>query len=244
MIQVYRGGVYDLLSDNPDAHLRVRAFKQERSATEKGGHMCELHPREKSVRCIYDKDFAEVLERGLARRVVRGTNMNDTSSRSHCIITILVKRTVLWEGPGETEVGDLREHTARLIMVDLAGNERDSARTKKHENSGNPKSERSGTGDDEDVLRAEGIDVNKSLTALSSVLRLRSEGKSAVGTFRESALTRLLQKSLTSAKIFFIACVSPLQSLRHSSEHTLEYAGLVKKIKTDAGPLPPPPEAQ
>ena len=144
--------------------------------------------------------------------------MNATSSRSHCIVTLHIKREVRLEKAGGGG-GGARGHLARLVLVDLAGNERDSARH--------------GV-DDEVLLRAEGVDVNGSLTALSSVLRMRSRGEPVGGASRVSALTRLLREPLTSAKIFFVACVSPLKKAAITSAQTLGYAMLVKKIKTNA----------
>lgn len=144
--------------------------------------------------------------------------MNATSSRSHCIITLFVKRELRLKSH-TTEGQEASKYMSRLVLVDLAGNERDSARQ---------------GADDEAQLRAEGIDVNKSLTALSSVLRMRSRGEPVGGASRSSALTRLLKEPLTSAKIFFIACVSPTKAAAHTSAQTLGYAALVKKIKTNA----------
>ena len=72
-------------------------------------------------------EFKEVLEKGIGRRTVRSTKMNAASSRSHCIVTLLVKRKVRLERASNGGEG-VREHLARLVLVDLAGNERDTAR--------------------------------------------------------------------------------------------------------------------
>jgi len=218
ILQVYLGGVYDLLGDDCEAELRVRSHVKAKTLKEAGGEVCELFPREKILPCRDAKEFEKVLEKGIGKRAVRGTKMNATSSRSHCIVTLLVKREVMLERAG-CGVGGGREHMARLVLVDLAGNERDSARQ---------------GADDQELLQAEGVDVNASLTALSSILRMRSKGKPVGGASRVSALTRLLREPLTSAKIFFVACVSPLRSAAITSAQTLGYATLVKKIKTDA----------
>jgi hypothetical protein len=134
-----------------------------------------------------------------------------------------------------------RNHFSKVILVDLAGNERDSARN--------------GT-ENEALLRAEGIDVNASLAALSACLRHRAKGSSknrasdsdvpannsdvkassssGAGLFRVSALTRLLKEPLTTAKIVFLACCSPVASSAIITGQTLTYAAMVKRIKTSA----------
>ncbi len=162
---------------------------------------------------------------------------------------------------------------SKLILVDLAGNERDSARDGLS---------------NEANLREEGKAVNVSLCALGACLRERantslreikrqqlqhdrdaearlqcadscniespgSEHKgtsrkdniqasnntptrfeAGVGIYRTSALTRLLKEHLSSAKIFFLACCSPAASSVATTGQTLQYAKLVKVIKTNA----------
>ena len=219
ILQVYLGRVYDLLGDDCETELRMRSHVKVRTLKDAGGETCDLFPRETILPCRDAREFTKVLEKGIGKRAVRGTKMNATSSRSHCIVTLLVRREVRLERAGSSE-GGVREYFARLVFVDLAGNERDSARDGVEDGA---------------LLQAEGIDVNKSLTTLSSLLRMRSEGKVQVGgVSRISALTRLLREPLTCSKIFFVACVSPLKSAAITSAQTLAYAALVKKIKTNA----------
>lgn len=63
---------------------------------------------------INEKDIQEVLEEGLVNRAVASTQMNAESSRSHCIIYIMVEK--------ELEDGSLSY--GKLCIVDLAGSER------------------------------------------------------------------------------------------------------------------------
>ncbi len=64
--------------------------------------------------------------------------------------------------------------------------------------------------------------------------RLRGRFQPGAGIYRTSALTRLLKEPLSTAKIFFLACCSPAASSVATTCQTLEYACMVKKIKTSA----------
>jgi hypothetical protein len=54
------------------------------------------------------------------------------------------------------------------------------------------------------------------------------------GMYCRSTLTRLLKESLTSAKIFFLACCSPAACCAPQTGQTLKYAAIVKRITTSA----------
>jgi hypothetical protein len=201
-IEIYLNRVYDLLSNNNQA-MRMRTHTIDKTLMQLDQEICELHPREKYEPCCKLKDFEEVLQRVEAVRAQGSTNMNSRSSRSHLILTLAVRRTV--------EITGVSQHRSKLILVDLAGNERDSARQGKH---------------DETSLAMQGIHVNTSLLAL---------GKSTgTGLYRTSSLTRLLKGYLLHAKIFFIACCSPAVSCTAVTSQTLTYAAMVKLIKTNA----------
>jgi len=101
--------------------------------------------------------------------------MNETSSRSHSIFTIVIDMTRLRE--------DGKEHVTRgkLNLVDLAGSERASK-----------------TGATGSRMK-EGIKINLSLTALGNVISALVENANAGGgkqrhvPYRDSKLTRLLK---------------------------------------------------
>lgn len=59
----------------------------------------------------------QIFEEGLAHRMVRKTKMNDASSRSHLIFSIVIDATNL-----STKVRTV----GKLSFVDLAGSERNS----------------------------------------------------------------------------------------------------------------------
>jgi hypothetical protein len=268
-VQVYLNQVYDLLSgDNKVLH--VRSHTRQKTHTYIGGDACELQPKETYEECKSVEAFDALLQRVVSQRVQGSTHMNTRSSRSHLILTLAVKRTVqiraanvnseVCMDASDQAARKGRHHMSKLILVDLAGNERDSAREGAVQ---------------EAVLRAEGIDVNASLSALSACLRervrnsplerrredressgnqrgskahdagsaqsqqpkeatLNDRGKPGAGLYRHSTLTRLLREPLSCAKIFFLACCSPVASSAVMTGQTLTYAAMVKRIKTSA----------
>jgi hypothetical protein len=254
-LQVYRKKVYDLLSEDVTRVLPI-IFTQtvKETLTEHGREECDVHhahahasfipptedqpsrPEQVRIPCKDVAEFQTVLQCIVAVRKQGSTQKNNTSSRSHLIITLAVRRNVNIRAE---EVRSLVTYISTLSLVDLAGNERDSDR----KDSAN-----------EAVLRSEGIDVALSLSALSACLRQRARNSSVhqsstlldlhnaptqenqcyAGPYRTSTLTRLLRESLTSAKIFFLACCSPAAADTATTGQTLVYAANVKRIKTNA----------
>ena len=115
-------------------------------------------------------------------RLTRGTRMNDTSSRSHCVA--LLKLTVL-------EGDQVRE--SRLQFFDLMGSERFIGQNAAHDTSQSSKSSASGW---------EGIFSNLSLMCLYSCIELAAKERKKKGTPKPSKsmigmlLTKLLAGSL------------------------------------------------
>lgn len=102
---------------------------------------------------------------------------------------------------------------SRFTFLDLAGSER----LKKTGASG---------------MRAkEGIEINKGLLALGSVINALSESKAHV-PYRQSKLTRLLQDALGgNSNTFFLACVSPADTNASETLSTLKYANRARTIE-------------
>jgi hypothetical protein len=147
--------------------------------------------------------------------------MNDTSSRSHSVFTIMLKQI-----HHDMDTDETTERTARIRLVDLAGSERAKA------------TEATGT-----RLR-EGSNINKSLTTLGRVIAALADPKhhksaragkrtKDVVPYRDSILTWLLKDSLGgNSKTAMIACVSPADYDETLS--TLRYADQAKRIRTRA----------
>jgi centromeric protein E len=73
-VEIYNENIRDLLSDNPDVTVSIREDPRK-------GVYCEAI---ESVITNFDS-ILKLLKKGIARRVVEATAMNDTSSRSHTI---------------------------------------------------------------------------------------------------------------------------------------------------------------
>lgn len=159
--------------------------------------------------------------------------MNDTSSRSHAVFTIILKQI-----HHDYRCDETTERVARIRLVDLAGSERAKA------------TEATGT-----RLR-EGSNINKSLTTLGRVIAALADPKHArsqpssprkaagggssgsgraadVVPYRDSILTWLLKDSLGgNSKTAMIACIAPADYDETLS--TLRYADQAKRIRTQA----------
>ncbi|KAJ7248978.1 P-loop containing nucleoside triphosphate hydrolase protein [Mycena rebaudengoi] len=165
-----------------------------------------VHPALKSTRVESAKDLEDIVVRCLGHRRTAQTSRNAKSSRSHAILTILLKNKTPGGADGE------------IILVDLAGSER-HADSKKHSA----------------ARLQETRDNNKSLLALKDCVRARTSGAALV-PFRTSKLTLLLKpifdrKTSRPTRTVVIAHVSPhIQDAEHSA-NTLGYASPFKAIR-------------
>ncbi|KAH8599733.1 kinesin motor domain-containing protein [Bisporella sp. PMI_857] len=167
------------------------------------------------------KSITEILrymKTGDNNRTTASTKMNDTSSRSHSVFTIMLKQI-----HHDMETDETTERVARIRLVDLAGSERAKA------------TEATGT-----RLR-EGSNINKSLTTLGRVIAALADPKQNrpgkrnkdVVPYRDSILTWLLKDSLGgNSKTAMIACIAPADYDETLS--TLRYADQAKRIRTRA----------
>ena len=158
---------------------------------------------------------------GDSSRTTAATKMNDSSSRSHAVFTIMLKQI-----HHDYRTDETTERLARIRLVDLAGSER----AKSTEATGQR-------------LR-EGGNINKSLTTLGRVIaaladpkhaRTHSSGRKTrdVVPYRDSILTWLLKDSLGgNSKTAMIACIAPADYDETLS--TLRYADQAKRIRTQA----------
>ncbi|XP_061096949.1 kinesin-like protein KIF14 [Conger conger] len=159
-------------------------------------------------------DIQGWLQLGNKQRATAATGMNDKSSRSHSVFTLVMTQT-------KTEFVEEEEHdhtiTSRINLVDLAGSERcSSAQTS------------------EDRLR-EGASINKSLLTLGKVISALSEQcqsrKKVFTPYRESVLTWLLKESLGgNSKTAMIATLSPAACSVEETLSTLRYARQARLI--------------
>ena len=172
-------------------------------STEKGFYVKGL--KKFNVKTI--KELKEKLECGKSTRKVRATAMNDYSSRSHSIFTIIIESSVTDEN------GNQSFKIGKLNMVDLAGSEKQKQ-----------------TQTTDEGLK-EGININLSLSNLVNVINLLVKGSSHI-PYRNSKLTKLLADSLGgNSKTLMIANIGPSDSNYSETLQTLKYANRAKQIK-------------
>lgn len=163
------------------------------------------------------QDALRCLQQGALARTTASTNMNEQSSRSHAVFTILVRRQrVMSAEESGAPDGDLETLTSKFHFVDLAGSER---------------LKRTGaTGE----RAREGISINCGLLALGNVISALGDKSKKVShiPYRDSKLTRLLQDSLGgNSQTVMIACVSPSDRDFMETLNTLKYANRARNIK-------------
>ncbi|XBW34715.1 hypothetical protein QEN19_000282 [Hanseniaspora menglaensis] len=170
----------------------------------------------------------KLLQRGLKKRKVAATKMNDVSSRSHSIFSItLYKRVNNSDSskPGSSGSDNSMNSSelfrvSKMNLVDLAGSENIS-----RSGAINQRAKEAGS-------------INQSLLTLGRVINALSDSKRANKSvsshipFRESKLTRLLQDSLGgNTKTALIATISPAKVHLEETVSTLDYASKAKNIK-------------
>nr|XP_012614277.1 kinesin-like protein KIF19 [Microcebus murinus] len=158
------------------------------------------------------QEIMQLLTKGNRQRTQEPTATNKTSSRSHAVLQVTVRR--------RSRGADLVEevHVGRLFLVDLAGSERAS----QTQNRGK--------------RMKEGAHINRSLLALGNCITALSEkgsGRAQYVNFRDSKLTRLLKDALGgNSRTVMIAHISPASTCFEESRTTLLYAYRAKNIKT------------
>ncbi|KAH9963374.1 kinesin-like protein [Lactifluus volemus] len=209
-IEIYNEKVRDLLNPKNTGNLRVREHPI------LGPYVEDLS---KLAVNSYD-EMMTLMDEGNKARTVAATNMNETSSRSHAVFTLIL---TMMRHDVDTNLDT--EKVSRISLVDLAGSERANS-----------------TGATGQRLK-EGANINKSLTTLgkviSSLAAASGDGKKGKKKgedfvpYRDSVLTWLLKDSLGgNSKTAMIAAISPADYEETLS--TLRYADQAKKIKNKA----------
>ena len=150
------------------------------------------------------QDLYDLLQIGFRNRMVAATKMNKASSRSHALLTLVIKQTMI----------DGTFKTSKLNFSDLAGSE-------KFKKSG-------ATGD---VLE-QAIATNSSLSALGNVIHALTDSKIKHVPYRNSKLTHLLKDSLggNSKTTLIVTCSSDAYNV-YETITSLQFAARAKKIK-------------
>ncbi|CAH3041179.1 unnamed protein product [Porites lobata] len=204
-LEIYCERVRDLLSPSAENNLRVREHPM-------------LGPYVEDLTKLAVTSFADIndlIDEGNKARTVAATNMNETSSRSHAIFSIVFTQR---RHDSLSELSSAK--VSKLSLVDLAGSERADA-----------------TGAKGDRLK-EGANINKSLTTLGKVISALAEQsshkkrrRSDFIPYRDSVLTWLLKENLGgNSKTAMIAAISPADINFEETLSTLRYADRAKQI--------------
>ena len=200
-LEVYNENIRDLLSD-------VEEYLDLREDPIKGPIVAGIT----EVETKNSKEIMSLLQQGNSRRSQAATAANETSSRSHAVLQVIVEN--IDKAPGV--VANIK--VGKLSLVDLAGSER-AANTK---NVG--------------ARLVEGANINRSLLALGNCINALGEkgNKGNFVPYRDSKLTRLLKDSLGgNCRTVMIANISSADSSFEETLNTLKYANRAKNIKTN-----------
>ncbi|KAI5062062.1 hypothetical protein GOP47_0022601 [Adiantum capillus-veneris] len=199
VVEVYNEQIRDLLAQPlpPGQCAKKLEIKQ---VAEGVHHVPGL--TEATVHCM--EEVWDVLQTGSSARAVGSTNANEHSSRSHCMLCVMVKGENLLTG----------EYTrSKLWLVDLAGSER-VAKT-----------------DVQGERLKETQSINKSLSALGDVIHALATKSSHV-PYRNSKLTHLLQDSLGGeSKTLMFVQISPSELDAGETLCSLNFASRVRGVE-------------
>ncbi|KAJ2953165.1 hypothetical protein O0L34_g738 [Tuta absoluta] len=198
-MELYQEQCYDLLSGKERGHSIIEI----REDINKG----VILPGITEVPVASTMETMMILERGSMGRVTGSTAMNQASSRSHAVFTIVIAK--------ESRTDKNIATTSKFHLVDLAGSER----IKKTKASG-------------ERLK-EGVKINQGLLALGNVISALGDGTNrSFISYRDSKLTRLLQDSLGGNSLtLMVACVSPADYNLDETVSTLRYADRARRIR-------------
>ncbi|XP_024639990.1 kinesin-like protein KIN-14R isoform X2 [Medicago truncatula] len=197
VLEVYNEQIRDLLATGP-ASKRLE-IKQNYE-----GHHHVPGVVEAKVDNI--SDVWTVLQAGSNARAVGSNNVNEHSSRSHCMLCIMVKTKNLMNGECTK---------SKLWLVDLSGSER-LAKT-----------------DVQGERLKEAQNINRSLSALGDVISALA-AKSSHIPYRNSKLTHLLQDSLGGdSKTLMFVQISPSDQDVGETLSSLNFATRVRGVELD-----------
>ena len=230
--EIYGGKLFDLLNERSV----VKCLEDAR------GNVCTPGLTETVVSDV--PSLLEQVATAHARRSIGSTGANETSSRSHLVMHLVLKNNtkstdegILAKGVGQGRRSSFRDLSkgmegaeeysrvhGKLTFIDLAGSERGADTTNNSKQT-----------------RLEGAEINTSLLALKEVIRALANRamikrglwapKQAHTPFRGSKLTQVLKDSLVGdmARTCMVACVSPAHSNCEHTLNTLRYADRVKE---------------
>ncbi|KAI8089224.1 P-loop containing nucleoside triphosphate hydrolase protein [Halteromyces radiatus] len=191
LYEIYQGQLYDLLNN------RKKLFAREDGKQNVIISGLKEYPIDNVDKLI------QVFDYGNQVRSTGSTGANDSSSRSHAVLQVLLK-------PKKNK----KKIHGKLSFIDLAGSERGADR-----------------GEADTKTRMEGAEINKSLLALKECIRALDQDKRHT-PFRQSKLTQVLKDSFVgNSRTCMIATISPSGGNSEHTLNTLRYADRVKELK-------------
>ncbi|KAH9712654.1 kinesin-like protein KIN-14R [Citrus sinensis] len=195
VLEVYNEQIRDLLATSPTSK------KLEIKQSSEGSHHVPgiVEANVNSIREAWN-----VLQTGSSARAVGSNNVNEHSSRSHCMLCIMVRAKNLISGECTK---------SKLWLVDLAGSER-LTRT-----------------DVQGDRLKEAQNINRSLSALGDVIYSLATKSSHI-PYRNSKLTHLLQDSLGGdSKTLMFVQISPSEQDLSETLSSLNFATQVRGVE-------------
>ncbi|KAM0854429.1 hypothetical protein ACQ4PT_050448 [Festuca glaucescens] len=195
VLEVYNEQIRDLLATSPSSK------KLEIKQASEGSHHVPgiVEAKVENISEVWD-----VLQTGSNSRAVGSNNVNEHSSRSHCMLCIMVRAKNLINGDCTR---------SKLWLVDLAGSER-LAKT-----------------DAQGDRLKEAQNINRSLSALGDVISALASRSSHI-PYRNSKLTHLLQDSLGGdSKALMFVQISPSDNDVSETLSSLNFASRVRGIE-------------
>ncbi|CAG9573139.1 putative kinesin heavy chain [Leishmania major strain Friedlin] len=216
-VEVYMEQIRDLLAPNPSAAMssssagvaptlpigpRKLQLREDVSTNSFYVDGC-CNPHVSSAR-----DVLHLVKSGLKQRVTSATAMNETSSRSHCLLNLTVKSVD--RAQGVSTVG-------KLYLVDLAGSEKVG------------KTNATGLRLEEAKL------INKSLSTLGMVIMSLTDHNATHTPYRDSVLTKILKDSLGgNSHTALVICCNPSPCHAQETLSTLRFGARAKAIENKA----------
>ncbi|XP_037427517.1 kinesin-like protein KIN-14E [Triticum dicoccoides] len=194
VLEVYNEQIRDLLATSPSCQ------KLEIKQAGEGSHHVPgiVEAKVEDINEVWD-----VLQTGSNSRATGSNNVNEHSSRSHCILCIMVRAKNLINGVCTT---------SKLWLVDLVGSEQ-LAKTYAQG----------------DRLK-EAQNINMSLSSLGDVIYALASRSSHI-PYRNSKLTHLLQDSLGDSKVVMFVQISPSDNDASETLSLLNFASHVRGIE-------------
>jgi kinesin family member 15 len=190
LIEIYNEQVFDLLCTSKALQLR----EDTGAVFLEGAASVEIEKLEQAM---------AILAKGSERRTVGSTSANACSSRSHSVLTLVLRME-------EFVNQKKRIKTSNFHLIDLAGSERQR--------------ESKSIG----IRLKEAVNINRSLSSLGNVIMALAGGSKHV-PYRDSKLTFLLRHSIGgNAKAFMIANINPSDRCTWETVSTLRFASFAK----------------